>query len=454
MITIEQSILKSLLHDEKYANKVIAYLEEDYFSDTSQTFFSAYKTLYDKYNKIPTLSAIAVTLQNYSLNEEEFKRVGELVAVVSIKEDLPDTQWLVDETEEYCRDKAIYDAVFRSLNIIDGIDKQLDKFSIPDMLEDALSISFDNEVGSDYFDDAEKRFDHYTSDDARLKFPLDCLNYLSNGGHKKKALSCVLGTTNTGKSAIMCYLAGEFMKMNKNVLYISMEMSEEDVQERIDANLLDVRTDDIKKLSKEEFIKRVHDIKKRSLGGRLVVKEYPTGTGTAAHFKQLTKELKQKKKFEPDIIFVDYLGICASSRYKNNGSVNSYSYQKAIAEELRGLAMELDCAMMTGAQINRGGASSTSPEMTDVSDSFGIVMALDFFFALTTDEVLQENGQQLMHLLKTRWGNKAKIKHQLVNIDFDKMRYTDIKHTTNTLESTDRQPDRQKKATSGIDFDV
>ena len=444
--------MKSLLYDEEYVTKVIAYLDEKYFTDDAQTIFSVYKHLYDKYNKIPTLEAIAVTLQGYALDEMQYSRIVDIVEVINNKDDLPDTKWLIDETEQYCKDKAIYEALYRSLGIVEGEDKTFDKYAIPELLEDALSISFNNELGNDFFDDAEKRFDHYTSPDSRLRFPLDCLNYLSNGGHKKKALSCILGTTNTGKTAMMCYLAGEFLKAGKDVLYVTMEMCEEDIHERIEANVLDIRTDDIKKLAREEYISRIHTLKKKSLGGKLKVKEYPTGTGTAAHFRQLCKEYKQKHKFEPDIIFIDYLGICASSRYKNNGSVNSYSYQKAIAEELRGLAMELDVCMMTGAQINRNGASHTAPDMTDVSDSFGIVMALDFFFALTTDEVLQDNGQQLIHLLKTRWGNKAKMKSQLVGIDFNKMRYYDVVKALESPESSHTKPKEASKPTINYEF--
>lgn len=440
MVNIEKTIFKSLLFDSEYANKIVPFLKDEYFIDTYQTFFCVYKDLYDRYGNIPTLDALSVSLSKYSLGESEYETIADIVKYCVSKDPLPDTQWLIDETEEYCRDKAIYDAVYQSLNIIDGSDKKLDKFAIPELLEDALSISFNVDVGTDFFDDAEKRFEHYTADDTRLKFPLDALNILSNGGHKKKALSAFMAGVNVGKSAIMCYLAGEWLKMGKNVLYITCEMPEFDVYERIDANVLDVRTDDIKRLKKEEYLERVSKIKKKSMG-KLVVKEYPTGTCTAQHVVQLCKELKQKRKFEADVILVDYLGICASYRYKSGSNVNSYTYQKAVAEEFRGAAMLLDTAMVTGYQFNRSGSTTEDPDMTDTSDSFGVPMSLDFFVAMVTNEVLTQNNQVILHLLKTRWGNKSKAKPQVVRVDYDKMRYYDV----DTSFNNDNEPPVQQR---------
>lgn len=457
MVSIEISILKSLLFNEDYARRVHPYLEERYFDGQYKTFFKVYKDLFDKYNSIPTIEALAISFQKTNLQESEFKEIVQIVEdIEKSRKDIPDTDWLIDETEQYCRDKAIFDAMYKAMGIIEGTDKKLDKFAIPDILEEALSVCFDMTIGMDYFEDAERRYDMYTAEDARLQYPLDALNLLTSGGHKKKALSCILATTNTGKSALMCYLAGEWLKRGKNVLYITMEMSEEDVTERIDANVLDCKTDDLKKMTKQSFLSKVEEIKKKTLG-KLVVKEYPTGSGSAAHFKALCKELKQKKKFVPDIIFVDYINICASSRYKNMGGVNSYSYIKAIAEELRGLAMELDTCMMTGTQINREGSKSQTPGMEATSDSFGLPMSLDFFFAAVADQVMLDNNQQLWIPLKTRWGNKSKLKSQLVGVDFDKMRYYDLDSSRSTIEAAKEttMKDRLKqKLSEGTTTDI
>lgn len=368
MISIEDAIIKSLVYDEVYARKIMPHLEDQYFEGVYKNIFKVYKKLFEEYNKIPTLDAIGISLQNSTISEQDFEGVYEVVeSIVKTKKDVPDSEWLFNETEQYCKDKALFDALSKAVSIVDDKDTKFEKGMIPDILEEALSISFQYTVGMDYFDDAGRRYDAYTAVDARLPFPLKALQILSNGGHKKKALSCVLGTTNTGKSAIMCYLAGEFLKQGKNVLYISLEMSEEDVTERIDAQVLDVRTDDLKKLSKKEFISKVNKIKEKTVG-RLIVKEYPTGSGSASHFEALCKELKQKKKFEPDMIFIDYINICASSRYKSLGGVNSYSYIKAIAEEIRAMAMRLDTCIMTGTQINREGSNNAHPGMENTSD--------------------------------------------------------------------------------------
>ena len=308
-----------------------------------------------------------------------------------------------------------------------------------------MSISFDTSIGMDFFEDAEKRYEAYTAEDARIPFPLNALNRLSNGGHKKKSLSCVLAGTNTGKSALMCYLCGEFLRRGLNVLYISLEMAEEDVQERIEANLLNVSTDELKKLTKEQYMGKIRNLQSKT-NGKFVAKEYPTSAGHVGHFRHLIKELKQKKKFEPDFIFVDYINICASYRISAQGS-NSYSYIKAIAEELRGLSMEMNTPIMTATQVNRSGMDK-SPEMTDTSDSFGLPMSLDFFISLSQNEVHQENGQQLINCIKTRWGNKSKIKPELVNIDWDKMRYSDIDSATSVASKVGNNKPKTSKGSN------
>lgn len=434
MVSIEQAIFKSLMYDDGYVRRVIPYLEEEYFEGHHRTLFVSYKTLFDKYNTVPTTDALAISIQKQSIGENEFEDIAELLtSCYEGKNDLPDVDWLVDETETYCRDKKLYNAIYESINIIEGSHKTLDTHAIPTMLDDALAVSFDQTIGMEFFDDASRRHDIYTDEDSRVPFSLDALNRLSNGGHKRKALSCIMAGPNVGKSSLMCFLAGEMLKAGKDVLYISMEMAEELVMQRIEANLLDVSTDDLEKMSKESFLSAIDKVKKKTRG-KFFVKEYPTSSAHAGHFRHLLKELMQKKKFKPDFVFIDYINICASSRYKTLSGVNSYSYIKAIAEELRGLAVEFELPIMTATQINRQGFSDNAPDMTSTSESFGLPATLDWFIAISQDDVLKDNNQQLVHLLKTRWGSKASIKPELLNIDWDKMRYTDVEKHDNVKE--------------------
>jgi len=429
MISIETSIFKGLLFDEEFSRKTIPYLDESYFDGGYRSLFKIYKDLFDRYNKIPNIESIAITLQKSKISEHEYEDILSVVEEVSKHKDEPvDTDWLVDETEEYCKDKAVYNAVYESINILEGSSQKYDKHVIPELLDNALGVSFDTSIGMDYFDDAERRYEMYTSEDERISLPLDTLQRMTNGGLKKKSLTVALAFTNVGKSSLMCYLAGELMKQGKNVLYISMEMAEEVVYERIDANMLNVTTDELKQMKKEKFLSSVNNLKKKTVG-KLVAKEYPTSSAHCGHFRHLLKELKQKKKFKPDVIFVDYINICASSRYKSLTGVNSYSYVKAIAEELRGLGVEFDVPIFSATQTNRGAANEDSPDLTATSESIGLPQTADFMFAITTNEILEDNNQQLFHLLKTRWGNKTSMKPQLVGIDFNKMRYTDVGST-------------------------
>lgn len=368
MVSIEQSIFKCLLFSEEFVRRTLPYLESEYFDGSQRTLFNIYKDLFDRYNTIPTFDAIAVTLQKESIGEADFDEIAELIGeCYEGKDDLPNIDWMVDETEQYCRDKKIYTAIYESINIIEGTNKKLDKHAIPEMLDDALAVSFDNSIGMEFSDDAEARYEKYTSEDERIKLPLDALMRLTNGGLKKKSLSAFLAFVNVGKSAMMCFLAGELMKAGHDVLYITMEMAEELVHERVDANLMDVDTDELKNLDKATFVNKVNSIKQKT-NGRLFVKEYPTSSAHAGHFRHLIKELRQKKKFKPTVIFIDYINICASSRYKSLSGVNSYSYIKAIAEELRGLAVEFEVPIMTATQTNRGAANEDAPDMTATSE--------------------------------------------------------------------------------------
>lgn len=450
MESIETSIVKGLLYDDEYARRVTPHLEEAFFDGAYKVVFNIYSELFSKYNTVPTMEAMLVTVQNKKIPENVFEEVVQVLNVAyQNRNERPETQWLIDQTEQYCVDKAMYNAIYQSISIIEGNDKALDKHAIPDILDKALSVSFDQSVGSDYFEDMEKRLEYYTNVDSKLAFPLKALNELSNGGLPPKTLNCLLASTNVGKSSLMCFLAGEYLKRNKNVLYISLEMSEETVQERIDANLLDITTDELKTpdLDKNWFRGKMKELREKTTG-TFIVKEYPTGAGHAGHFRHLLKELRQKRKFEPDIIFVDYINICASSRLKNMGGVNSYTWVKAIAEELRGLAVEFNVPIMTATQVNRSGSSSQAPDMTDTSESFALPATLDWFAAIVTNDELMAMGRQMICLLKTRYGDKSNKRNQIVGVDFPKMRYYDIETSDTTKEvvqAVSHKPEFAKK---------
>lgn len=429
MESIENVIMRGLLFNDDYASKVYPYLNDEYFDGTIKTLFNSYAYLFDKYNKKPTMEALLLYLQKLPLNEDVFKdSVGVLEEIYKNRKEVVDFDWLVDETEEYCSDKATYNAVYDSIQILEGHDKKRDKHAIPELLSDAISIDFDQALGSDYFEDAESRYAYYTNPESKLVLPLEALMKLTNGGLPNKTLNIILSGVNVGKSAIMCFLAGELVKQGKNVLYISAEMSEEALYERNDANLLDITTDKLKdpNLDKEWFLGSLNKLKKRG-AGRYFAKQYPTSSAHAGHIKQYLKELKQKKKFKPDIIFLDYINIFTSSRYKSLNGVNSYSYIKAITEEMRGLAVEEDLPIVSATQLTRDGSNSSQPDMTDISESFGLAAGADWIGALISNENLMELNQQLLIQLKTRYGAKTKeSKSQLVGVDFPKMRYTDI----------------------------
>ena len=444
MVSIEQTIFRGLLYDADYAHAVMPHLREEFFTDHHRVLFNVYEGLYDKYKTVPTLDALAIAVQKESIGSDTLTNIVELIEwAQTTKSEHVDLQWLIDETEQFCRDIAIYNAVYKSIDILDGNDKKLDKFAIPKMMEDALSISFDSSVGTDFFEDADKRYEEYNDEGTRIRLPLHALNVLTNGGLRKKTLSAFMAPINVGKSSIMAYLSGELLKSGYNVLYISMEMSESSVAQRIEANLLDVTTDDLPKMGKERYLGGLRGVAAKTRG-RFFVKEYPTSSAHAGHFRHLLNELKQKKGFTPDIIMLDYINICASARYKSMTGVNSYTYVKAIAEEVRGLAVEFDVAIMTATQMNRGSFNDSSPDMTATSDSLGLPMSLDWLCAIVQDDVLKENKRQLFALLKTRWGDKSKIRSQVVGVNWSKMRYFDVEDGNNV-------PDAQPTPTRGQD---
>lgn len=460
MISIETSIVKGLLFDEEYASTVVPHLKDEFFDGAYKELFLVYKQLYETYHKIPTLEAMIVTIKGKGLPEAVYEAsLAELELVIKNRAERPDTQWLIDETQSYCSDKAIYNALYQSIGIIEGSIKNVEKYAIPSILEEALAISFDQNVGSDYLEDFLKRFEYYTSTDIKIKMPLNALNKLMNDGVPPKTLNAFLASTNVGKSAMMCFMAGEFLKAGHDVLYITCEMSEEAVQERIDANLLDMTTDQLKtpNLNKEIFTSKLAALRARTTG-RLIVKEYPTSSAHSGHFRHLMKELWQKKKFKPRIVFVDYINICLSARYKAGAGANSYTIVKAIAEELRGLAVETESSWFTATQTNREGMNSTSVDMTSTSESVGLPQSLDWFAAIVTSEELMEMGRQMIIPLKTRYGNKSGLRPQLVSIDFDKMRYSDVEssetaYTPPARQQAVEQPQLKTKVT-GIPTDI
>lgn len=442
MEQIEVSILRGLLFNEDYTRKVFPFLREDFFEGNTRNIFSIYKDLFDKYNKQPSLDSLVVALQKSKLDESTYESVLDTIeGVVKSKDDSYDVEWLVDETESYCKSQALYKTIYQSISILEGQDKQHDVNALPGLLQEALAVSFSTSIGSDYFSDILQRYEYYTNEESRIPFPINALNRLSNGGLPKKTLNVFLAGTNVGKSAMMCYLAGEWLKAGYNVLYITLEMSEKAIQERVDANLLDLTTDELKKIKDfETFEKKVKNLQLRTKG-RFITKEFPTGSAHAGHFRHLLRELDQKQKFKPDIILCDYINICSSSRYKSMSGVNSYSYIKAIAEELRGLAVEFDVPLVTATQTNREGYGSSAPDMTSVSDSFGLSMTVDWMTALVTNEQLIETSNILGLLLKTRYGNKSKVSGgQMMCVDYDHMRFKDTEFDINQPQKPMSKP--------------
>lgn len=426
MQKIETIILSKLFSDEEYTRKVIPFLKTEYFHDTSEKHLFKYvQQFIDKYNSLPTTEAIEIAIQNdRSINEKDFKNINE--KLTQIDETLEVNQnWLLVETEKFCKDKAVYNAIMQSIQIIDGEDKYQTQDGIPAILQEALSVCFDNNVGHDYLDNSESRYEFYHRDETKLPFDLDMFNKITNGGLPNKTLNIALAGTGVGKSLFMCHMAAGILAQGKNVLYITMEMAEERIAERIDANMMNVNIQDLKDLSKSMFDNRIDKIRKKT-EGKLIIKEYPTASAHVGHFKALLNELMLKRNFKPDIIFVDYLNICASSRFKAGAGVNSYTYVKAIAEELRGLAVEFDLPIVSATQTTRGGYANSDVDLTDTSESFGLPATADLMFALISTEELEKMGQLMVKQLKNRYNDPGVNKRFMVGIDRGKMKLYDL----------------------------
>ena len=424
--TIERTTLTQLVTNEQYARKVLPFMKSDYFADrTEKTVFEEITKFVDKYNKIPTQTSLEIEVQGRKdLNEDEYKKVVAVIQTLSSTD--VDFDWLVDTTEKFCKDKAVYNAIVEGISIIDGKDKDRGPDAIPSILTDALAVGFDNAVGHDYLLDSESRYDYYHEIEEKIPFDLEFFNRITKGGLSPKTLNIVLAGTGVGKSLFMCHVAANCLSQGKNVLYITLEMAEERIAERIDANLMNITTEDLHDLPKQMFVNKIAKIIK-STSGKLIVKEYPTASAHTGHFRGLIKELAIKKSFKPDIIFIDYLNICASSRFKGAASVNSYLYIKAIAEEIRGLAVETNIPILSGTQTNRSGFVSTDIGLEDTSESFGLPATADLMFALISNEELDELGQIAVKQLKNRYNDPTVNKRFVVGIDRAKMRLYDVK---------------------------
>jgi replicative DNA helicase len=425
MNRLEVTILRNLVHNEDYMRRVLPFLKADYFTDNSdRKTYELIQDFIEKYNKPPTVEALDIALQNSTTPEGQFKEVSTLIKSLSEKEK-SDPNWLVDETEKFCKDKAVYNAILQSIGILEGKDKNRTKDGIPSMLQEALGVCFDNSVGHDYFDNSSDRFDFYHRVESRIPFDLDLFNKITNGGLPNKTLNIALAGTGVGKSLFMCHVAASSIAQGRNVLYITMEMAEERIAERIDSNLLNVEIDQLKDLPKTMFEGKIKKLSERA-HGKLIIKEYPTASAHVGHFKALLNELSLKRSFKPDIIFIDYLNICASSRFKPGGSVNSYTYVKAIAEELRGLAVEFNLPIVSATQTTRSGYSNTDVELTDTSESFGLPATADFMFALISTEELEQLNQIMVKQLKNRYNDPTLHKRFMIGIDRAKMRLYDL----------------------------
>jgi len=435
---LEQTILRNLLTDEDYMRKVLPFIKPDYFEGIYRILFREAGKFVAKYNKLPNAEAFKIELDNTDkLSDEQYNLAMDIVPQLFAGEKVDD-KWLLDTTEKWCQDRAIYLAIMESISIIDGKHEVLSKGALPDLLTKALGVGFDLKVGHDYVENAEDRYEFYHTEEDRLPFDLEYFNTITKGGVPRKTLNIALAGTGVGKSLFMCHVASAALVQGYNVLYITMEMAEERIAERIDANLLNVPIDQLDKISKDQFTTKVNDIARKTTG-KLIIKEYPTGSAHSGHFRALLNELKLKRQFEPDLIFIDYLNICASSRMKGmGGAINSYSYIKAIAEELRGLAVEFDIPIFSATQTTRSGFSNSDIGLEDTSESFGLPATADLMFALISTEELEQQGQFMVKQLKNRYNDPTMHKRFVIGVDRSKMRLYDVEETEQTL--TDDTP--------------
>ena len=429
---IEETIIRNLIYDEEYYRKVVPFLKADYFIDLHErVIFEEISDFSTKYDKTPTKEVLNINLQNRSdLTDDTFQQ--SLTAVKDYTDEWVDKDWLLDSTEKWCQDRAIYLALMQSIKIADGGDQKHGKDAIPSILQDALAVSFDEHIGHDYIEQATERYEFYHRTEEKIPFDLEKFNYITKGGIPNKTLNIALAGTGVGKSLFMCHMASSVLLQGRNVLYITCEMAEEKIAERIDANLLNVNIRDIAELPEVLYNSKVNEIARKTQG-KLIIKEYPTASAHSGHFRSLLSDLALKKDFKPQIIFIDYLNICASARYKG-AIVNSYTYVKAIAEELRGLAVENNVPIVSATQTTRAGFGSSDPNLTDTSESFGLPATADLMFALVSNEELESQGRIMVKQLKNRYNDPTSNKKFMLGIDRSKMRLFDVADSTSVMD--------------------
>ncbi len=437
---IQTHTLNHLLNNEEYCRRVIPFLKKEYFDQSHKVVFDLMVKFVGNHNKLPTGKILELELQKLTLPAEDLNSAAVLINELKTKSDI-DTEYLINETEKWCKEKAVYNAIMESIQIIDGKTEK-GEGAIPEILSEALGTSFDQAIGHDYIDNSEDRFEFYNHKEARIPFDLDYMNKITKGGLPNKTLNIALAGTGVGKSLFMCHCAASNLQIGKNVLYITMEMAEERIAERIDANLMDYPIQSLSTLPKNVFNSKIEKLATSSIG-KLIVKEYPTGAAHTGHFRALLNELKLKKNFKPDIIYIDYLNICASSRMRGlGGSINSYSYIKAIAEEMRGLAVEFNVPIVSATQTTRSGFSNTDVGLEDTSESFGLPATADLMFALISTEELDDLGQILVKQLKNRYNDPTKYKRFVIGIDRSRMKLYDVEESAQTDIMSDMTPDK------------
>jgi replicative DNA helicase len=423
--------LRNLIRNEDYLRKVLPFLKNEYFTDkTEKIIYEEINKFTETYNSTPTIESIELAVkERRNLSDEELeKSKSYLHEIASFKDEESKVQWLTDKTEKFCQERAIYNAVLGSISILDGKDKSNDKGAIPKILSDALAVSFDNSVGHDYLENSDERYEFYHRKEERIPFDLEYFNKITKGGLPAKTLNIALAGTGVGKSLFMCHVAAGAMAQGKNVLYITLEMAEEKIAERIDANLLNVSIDALMELPRDMYERKVKRVKDMTTG-KLIIKEYPTASASTTHFRTLLNELNLKKSFVPDIIFIDYLNICCSSRIKPGSNINSYTYVKSIAEELRGLAVEYGVPIVSATQTTRSGFTSSDPGLEDTSESFGLPATADLMFALITSEELEALGQIMVKQLKNRYSDPTAFKRFVIGVDRSRMKLYDVEQT-------------------------
>jgi replicative DNA helicase len=458
MERLELTILRNLVYNEDYSRKVIPFIQPEYFEQRSEkVVFEEIVQFIVKYNSAITKEALGIEIENRTdLTESEVKDIREVCE--TLNDSVVEKQWLLDTTEKWCRDRAIYLALMESIHIADGNNEKKNRDAIPSILSDALAVSFDNNIGHDYLNNYQERYEFYHRKEDKIEFDLEYFNKITKGGIPNKTLNIALAGTGVGKSLFMCHVASSALLQGRNVLYITLEMAEERIAERIDANLLNVPIQQLVDLPRSTFENKVTSLSKKTQG-TLIIKEYPTASAHSGHFKALLNELALKKSFRPDIIFIDYLNICASSRHKANGSANSYSYIKSIAEELRGLAVEFNVPIVSATQTTRSGYGNSDVELTDTSESFGLPATADLMFALISTEELEGLGQIMVKQLKNRYNDPTVFKRFVVGIDRAKMRLYDVEQSaqkdildSGQEEEYNYEESKPKKSFEGFKF--